>query len=179
MGARMIIRPATPSDAEPIWAILEPVFRAGETYCVPTDISRAAALDYWWGGAHACFVAEARGQIGSYEGTDEDGKAAALWGAYFLTPNQRGNGAHVCNCGFVTGADAAGKGVARAMLDHALDEARQAGFRAMQFNFVVATNVRAIAIWERTGFDVVGRLPGAFRHPREGYVDALVMYRNL
>lgn len=158
------IRPASAGDATAIWAMLEPVFRAGETYCIDRDVTRAAALDYWSGGAHEVFVAE---------------DAGAALGTYFLTPNQTGGGAHVCNCGFVTSEQARGRGVARRMLDHALAAARARGFRAMQFNFVVSTNDRAIAIWDSCGFDVVGRLPGAFHHPRHGYVDALVMYKTL
>ncbi|MGB8181510.1 MAG: GNAT family N-acetyltransferase, partial [Stellaceae bacterium] len=71
------------------------------------------------------------------------------------------------------------RGVARAMCVHSLDAARARGFCAMQFNFVVATNERAIELWERCGFAMVGRLPNAFRHPRLGLVDALVMYRAL
>ncbi len=90
-----------------------------------------------------------------------------------------GGGSHVCNCGYMTSAQSRGKGVARAMLSHSLEEAKRQGFRAMQYNFVVATNVRAIETWERTGFETVGRLPAAFRHPREGYVDALVMWKSL
>ncbi|SPH16686.1 hypothetical protein DEA8626_00197 [Defluviimonas aquaemixtae] len=160
----MQIQPATLADDDAIWAMLEPVFRSGETYCVPRDISRAQALAYWSDPLHQVFVAESdRRPLGTY----------------FLTPNQKGGGAHVCNCGFVTAEAAAGKGVARAMLVHALDTARAAGFRAMQFNFVVSTNARAIAIWQSHGFETVGCLPGAFLHPREGYVDALVMYRHL
>ena len=158
-----MIRPAEARDADAIWAILEPILRAGETYCLPRDISREDALDYWWGGGHDCFV-------------HEDG---AVLGTYFLCPNQQGGGAHVANCGFATAAAAQGRGVARAMLAHSLDTARARGFRAMQYNFVVSTNARAIATWERAGFEVVGRLPGAFAHPVQGYVDALVMYRDL
>ncbi|MCV2873739.1 GNAT family N-acetyltransferase [Defluviimonas sp. WL0050] len=160
----MQIRPATEADDDSIWAMLEPVFRAGETYCIPRDVSRDEALDYWSGAPHRVFVAEENG---------------ILLGTYFLTPNQKGGGAHVCNCGFVTATGTTGRGVARHLLSHALHAAKAAGYRAMQFNFVVATNTRAIAIWESHGFNTIGRLPGAFLHPREGYVDALVMYRAL
>lgn len=160
----MIIRPATPADDASLWAMLEPVFRAGETYAVARDISRDAALAYWSGAPHRVLVAE-------------DGGAPL--GSYFLTPNQMGGGDHVCNCGFVTAPPATGRGVARAMLADALTRARTAGFRAMQFNFVIATNTRAIALWQGHGFATVGRLPGAFRHPAFGFVDALVMYRAL
>lgn len=159
------IRPATPADAPAIWAILEPVFRAGDTYAVDPGISREAALGYWCGPGHAVFLS-----------VGEDG---AVLGTYYLRRNQGGGGDHVCNCGFATAAAARGKGVARGMLEHALAEARVRRFRAMQFNFVVSTNTRAIALWERSGFEVVGRLPGAFRTPEGTYVDALVMFRKL
>ncbi len=159
----MNIRPAVPADDDAIWAMLEPVFRAGETYCIPRDIGRDDALSYWSGTPHKVFLIE------------EAGRAL---GTYFLTPNQKGGGGHVCNCGFVTSGAAEGRGVARAMLSHALEAAESDGYRAMQFNFVVATNERAIAVWRDFGFDIVGRLPGAFLSPSHGYVDALVMYRQ-
>jgi ribosomal protein S18 acetylase RimI-like enzyme len=160
----MQIRPATPADDDAIWRIIGPVIRAGETYALPAEWSRDAALAFWCGADHAVFVAE------------DDG---AVLGTYYLQANQRGGGAHVANCGYVTATEATGRGVARAMCLHSLDVARARGFRAMQFNLVVSTNERAIRLWERCGFAVVGRLPGAFRHPRLGFVDALVMYRTL
>ncbi len=159
-----LVRAAGPADRQAIWAILEPMFRAGETYCVEPDIGREAALAYWMDAPHSAFVAEREG---------------AILGSYFLTPNQRGGGAHVANCGYATAPEAEGQGIVRAMLDHSLDEARARGFRAMQYNFVVATNRRALATWQRNGFEIVGRLPGAFRHPRLGFVDACVLYRAL
>jgi ribosomal protein S18 acetylase RimI-like enzyme len=144
--------------------MLEPVFRAGDTYAIDPDISRGDALAYWFGPERRVFVATRDGSV---------------LGTYYIVRNQRGGGSHVCNCGYVTAAAARGQGVARAMLDHSLQAARGLGFRAMQFNFVVSTNTRAIETWQRAGFDIVGRLPGAFRHPQQGDVDALVMYRML
>ncbi len=160
----MIIRPATNADHDAVWAIMEPVLRAGETYTLPEDWTRDEALAYWFAPPHQVFVAEGEGRV---------------LGHYFLMPNRQGRGAHVANCGFMTAPDAAGKGVATAMCRHALDAARAQGFRAMQFNSVVATNSRAVALWERMGFTIAGRLAGAFHHPVEGYVDLLVMYREL
>lgn len=158
------IRPVRASDRKDLWQILKPVFHAGDTYTIDPEISEAAALDYWCSPSNQTFVAEA---------------ADAVLGTYYLRPNQQGGGAHVCNCGYVTAPQARGKGVARAMLSHSIEAAREAGYRAMQYNFVVATNTRAVETWERAGFEIVGRLPEAFLHPREGYVDALVMYKNL
>ncbi|MDE1146320.1 MAG: N-acetyltransferase [Azospirillaceae bacterium] len=158
------IRPARPEDADAIWAILEPVIRAGETYALPRDMDRAAALAYWTGPNRQTFVAEDQGQV---------------LGTYVLRANQAGGGAHVANCGYMTAADVQGRGVARAMCAHSLDTATAAGFRAMQFNFVISTNERAVRLWQAMGFAIVGRLPGAFAHPALGEVDALVMYRRL
>jgi GNAT superfamily N-acetyltransferase len=160
----VLVRNATRQDDDAIWAILEPVLRAGETYTLPRDITREEALAYWFAPAHQVFVAE------------ED---AAIVGTYFLRANQRGGGSHVANCGYMTAQHATGRGIARAMCLHSLDVARHEGFRAMQFNFVVSTNERAVRLWTSLGFDTVGRLSGAFQHPTLGYVDALVMYRSL
>jgi ribosomal protein S18 acetylase RimI-like enzyme len=161
----MQIRPAAlPADADFVWAILEPTIRAGETYTLPREMSREDTLDYWFAPQHEVFVAE------------DD---ARILGTYFLQPNQQGGGAHVANCGYVTAPWATGRGVARAMCAHSLDRARERGFKAMQFNFVVSTNERAVALWQSFGFEIVGRLPGAFHHPAAGFVDALVMYRSL
>jgi ribosomal protein S18 acetylase RimI-like enzyme len=100
-------------------------------------------------------------------------------GTYYLQSNQKGGGAHVANCGYATLAQARGRGVARAMCIYSMETARQQGYLAMQFNFVVATNEGAVALWKSLGFEVVGRVPQAFRHPALGLVDALVMYRAL
>ena len=161
----MNIRPASATgDADSVWAILEPTLRAGETYTLPSDMARQDALAYWFATHHEVFVAEENGQV---------------LGTYFLQPNQQAGGAHVANCGYITAPWATGRGIARAMCTHSLGRARSRGFRAMQFNFVVGSNQRAVALWESLGFQIVGRLPGAFRHPTLGYVDAFVMYRSL
>lgn len=160
----MHIRSALPTDANAIWRILEPTIRAAETYTLPADMSREEALAYWMSPGHEIFVAE------------EDG---TVLGTYFLQANQRGGGAHVANCGYITAPTSTGRGVASAMCAHSLDHARGRGFSAMQFNFVIATNERAIQLWESFGFNTVGRIPAAFRHPALGLVDALVMHRFL
>jgi ribosomal protein S18 acetylase RimI-like enzyme len=164
MNAALAIRAATPADADAIWRILEPTFRAGETYPIPRDVSRMDALAYWRNPGHAVFVAEQGGDIA---------------GTYYLRANTQGGGAHVANCGYMVASGAMGRGVARAMCEHSLQQARERGFAAMQFNFVIASNARAVRLWQSMGFEIVGTLPGAFRHPRLGAVDAYVMYRTL
>jgi len=158
------IRSAATADRPAIWSILQPVFAAGETYTVPRDLTENQALAYWFQTGHDVFVAE---------------EARTVVGTYFLQANQRSGGAHVANCGYVTAPWAIGRGIARAMCLDSLERARAAGFRAMQFNFVVSTNDRAVHLWQSLGFAIVGTLPGAFLHPTRGYVDAFVMFRSL
>jgi ribosomal protein S18 acetylase RimI-like enzyme len=160
----MLIRPAADGDNNAIWAIMEPIIRAGETYTLPRDTDKASALGYWFSGEREVFVAE---------------ENSGIVGTYFLQPNQKGGGAHVANCGYMTAVAATGRGVARAMCAHSLDRSRERGFRAMQFNFVISTNERAVRLWQSFDFEIVGRLPKAFLHPTRGFVDAYVMYRDL
>jgi ribosomal protein S18 acetylase RimI-like enzyme len=158
------IRHSTGADSAGIWAILKPVLRAGETYALPRDIGEADALNYWCGPAHETLVAE---------------QGKEILGTYYLRANQQGGGDHVANCGYMTAAAAQRRGIARQMLEDSLERAKARGFRAMQYNFVVSSNIRAIRIWEAYGFDIVGRLPSAFNHPTLGFIDALVMYKDL
>ena len=160
----MLIRPARDGDAAAILSIIGPTIRAGETYALDPGMSDADALAYWLAADKETFVAEEGGQV---------------LGTYFMKPNQAGGGAHVCNCGYMTATTATGRGVARRMCEHSIEHARARNYRAMQFNFVVSTNERAVRLWESLGFEVVGRLPRAFRHPAHGDVDALVMFQAL
>jgi len=162
--AAMHIRQADASDAPAIAAILVPTIREGTTYALDADMSEAGLLAYWMGPDKETFVAVDEGEV---------------VGTYTMRANQAGGGSHVCNCGYMTSARALGRGIARRMCQHSLDHARSRGYRAMQFNFVVSTNERAIGLWHKMGFVSVGRLPGAFRHPQAGYVDALVMFQTL
>jgi ribosomal protein S18 acetylase RimI-like enzyme len=157
----LTVRTATAGDREAIWRILEPIVRAGETYALPREMTREEALAYWFAPTHEVFVADGGGEI---------------LGTYYLRENQS---VDVANCGYMTAPAASGRGVARAMCAHSIARAKERGFRAMRFNFVVATNERAVRLWQSFGFDIVERLPGAFQHPKLGAVDALVMHRAL
>jgi ribosomal protein S18 acetylase RimI-like enzyme len=163
LGRSMEIRAATDDDDDALWEIVEPILRAGETYSLPREWSRADALGFWRAPLAEVFVAEEDGLVGTYP----------------LRPNALGGGGHVANAGYMTAGRARGRGVAGAMCEHSIERARQRGYRAMQFNSVVATNVGAIRLWLRHGFAVVGRVPGGFLHPVAGPVDLLVMHRAL
>jgi ribosomal protein S18 acetylase RimI-like enzyme len=160
----MLIRPALATDAADVWRVLEPTIVAGETYALPTDMTREDAIAYWCAPGHEVFVAEERNVI---------------VGTYYLRPNQHGGGAHVANAAYMVAPAATGRGIAQAMCEHSLQHARERGFLALQFNFVVNSNERAVRLWQHLGFAIVGRVPKAFRHPSLGLVDALVMHRLL
>lgn len=154
-----------PDAFERIWPFFRPIVTAGESYPYPPESSFEEGRQYWFPGGGHTYIAE-----------DAEGRAV---GSYYIKPNQPGLGAHVCNAGFMVDPDFEGRGVGEAMARDSLVQAYRLGFVAMQFNLVVATNVRAIDLWERLGFETVGRLAGAFRHPKTGEVDALVMYKRL
>ena len=161
----MKIRPATDIDRDAIWNIFHEVAGAADMYALDPNISRDDALAYWFAHGTHTYVAEQ--------------PAIGIAGTYILRPNQSGGGSHVANAGFMVSASARGQGLGRAMAEHCFSEARRLGFRAMQFNYVISTNVAAIRLWQDLEFEIVGTLPDAFRHPEKGYVDVYVMYRSL
>jgi L-amino acid N-acyltransferase YncA len=160
----VLIRQAAASDREAIWDIFHAVVATGDTYALDPAISREQALAYWLQPSHRCYVAE--------HGRD-------IVGTYILKANQPSLGSHVANAAFMVSSHVRGLGIGRKLGEHSLIEARRLGFRAMQFNFVVSTNEPAIRLWQHLGFEIVGTLPAAFRHPNKGYVDAHVMFRSL
>jgi ribosomal protein S18 acetylase RimI-like enzyme len=163
-AAECTIRRATRADWPALWPIVAATAAGGDTYTLDPAISEAAARAYWMGDGIATYVAELGGEI---------------VGTYALRANQRGPGSHVANAGYMVRPDAFGHGVGTQLATHSLDEARAAGFEAMQFNAVVSTNVRAVALWQRLGFAIVGTVPRAFRHRTLGDVDLHVMHRFL
>ena len=160
----MIIRDAMPHDDQHIWMIMLPILRRGETYALPRDWTREEALSYWLSPPHQVYVCESKGNI---------------VGTYFLQPNQKGGGDHIANAGFMVSAEAKGLGVGRAMGIDSLKKCRDQGFCALQFNFVIATNSRALALWQSLGFSIMARIQGGFRHPVIGKVDCFIMIHYL
>lgn len=158
------IRPMTAEDFERFWPTFQAVIQAQETYAYDPDLTPEQAVHLWQEYPLHTLIAE------------EDG---VLLGSYYLKANAAGPGSHVCNCGYMVTPAARGRGVARLMCEHSQRLALDSGFSAMQFNSVVATNEVAVALWQKLGFEVVGRLPRAYRHAKLGVVDCLVMYKWL
>lgn len=164
MTPALAIREIGPDEFERAWPIFRAVIAGGDTYSYPPDLSLAQARALWTTPPSRCFIAERGGEV---------------LGLYLLKPNQPGLGDHVANAGYMVAPAARGQGIASALCGHSMDEARRAGFAAMQFNFVVSTNEGAVRLWQRHGFDIVGRVPGAFRHAVLGPTDVYVMHRML
>jgi len=158
------IRLATESDFDLVWPIFKEVVSAGDTYAYEQETSKDEALRVWFQIPRQTYIVTENNEV---------------LGTYFLKTNQTGPGDHVCNCGYMVSSRARGKGLATLMCKHSQQVAIELGYKAMQFNFVVASNAGAIRLWEKLGFETVGRVPKAFNHPSKGYVDALVMYKWL
>ncbi len=160
----MNIREAEAGDFDAIWPIFREIVSAGDTYGFDPNTPCDEARRIWMEQPRKTFVAEDEGEI---------------LGTYYIKTNTGGPGAHVCNCGYMTAPTGRGRGIASAMCKHSQQVAEELGYKAMQFNFVASTNAGAVRLWDKLGFETVGRLPKAFGHPTEGYVDALVMYKWL
>lgn len=164
MSADLVIRRAEDADFDGIWEIFHAVVAQGDTYVYPTETTKEEARAIWMAPGLSTYVALLDGEV---------------VGTYILKANQPGLGSHVANAGYMVRSDRAGRGIGRALCEHSLDEARRAGFLAMQFNAVVSTNEPAVALWRKMGFAVVGTVPKAFNHRRLGLVDLFIMYRFL
>ena len=160
----MTIREATKEDWDAIWPVFHEVVAAGETYAYETDTSKQQAETIWLDTPRKTYVFEENNEI---------------LGTYYLKTNQPGPGDHVCNCGYMIASKARGKRIATSLCEHSQKMALELGYKAMQFNFVVSSNEVAVRLWGKLGFETVGRLPGAFRHPSLGFVDVLVMFKWL
>jgi ribosomal protein S18 acetylase RimI-like enzyme len=158
------IRKAIPGDHDEIWTIIEEVISKGDSYVFDPDSSKEKLLNYWCGQNNHVYVAT------------DDGKIA---GTFIIRDNQPDLGSHIANAGYMVSEKAAGKGIGKKMGEFSLDEARRLGYKAMQFNFVVKTNTRAVGLWQRLGFNIIGEIPEAFNHRQYGLTNAYIMYRKL
>lgn len=164
MAPSLVIRPAAPEDWPAIWAIFQAVVRPGDTFPFFPDTPEAEGHHVWMEGMSAVAVAEAEGRV---------------IGSYYIKPNQYGLGNHVANAGYMVDPAARQRGIGRAMGEHSIEGARALGFCAMQFNFVVTTNERAVRLWQAIGFSIIGRVPKAYRHATLGPVDVFIMHREI
>ena len=158
------IRKAAEEDKPAVWEIIKAVIATGDTYVFPPDSPEEEMLAYWFSPDKHTYVALIEG---------------VTVGTFFLKANQPGLGSHVGNAGYMVAPGNAGRGIGRQMAEWSLDEARRLGFRSMQFNFVVKSNENAVRLWQSIGMEIIGEIPEAFDHARDGLTNALIMYRKL
>lgn len=158
------IRKAGQQDHDSIWRIIQEVIATGDTYIFDPGSTRGQMLDYWCGKDKHTYVAEMDGTVA---------------GTFIIKDNLPDLGSHVANASYMTLPAFFGKGIGRAMGEFSLDEAKRLGYRAMQFNIVVKTNERAINLWKKLGFKIIGEVPEAFLDRTKGYVNAFIMWRSL
>jgi ribosomal protein S18 acetylase RimI-like enzyme len=158
------IRKATADDAESIWQILKEVIATGDAFVHSPDSSREKMLGYWCGVDRHTYVALVEGEV---------------VGSFWLKDNQPDGGSHIANAGYMTLPRASGNGVGKKMGEFSLEEARRLGYSAMQFNIVFKSNTRAVALWQKLGFAIIGEIPDAFRDQRDQFINAYIMYRKL
>jgi ribosomal protein S18 acetylase RimI-like enzyme len=158
------IRKAVEADKPEIWKIIKAVLATGDTYVFHPDTPEEKMLAYW-------FAADKQTYVALWE--------KEIVGTFFLKANQPDLGAHIANAGYMVAPAAKGKRVGRTMAEFSLAEARKLGYQAMQFNFVVKTNEVAVRLWQNLGFEIIGEIPEAFQHARDGLTNALIMYRKL
>lgn len=160
----MQIQLATTQDFDDFWPIFQQIAQSGQTYGYPTNITKQQAQKKWLETPVRTYVAKVDGEV---------------LASYYIKTNQEGPGAHVCNCGYMVAASARGRGLATALCEHSQQVALELGYKAMQFNFVASSNESAVKLWQKLGFNIVGRIPAGFELPEKSYVDALVMYKWL
>lgn len=158
------IRKAEEADKPEIWQIIKAVITAGDSYTISPDSTEDEVMPMWFGSDKNTYVAVSDSRI---------------VGTFFIKANQTGLGAHVANAGYMVSPEARGEGIGRYMCEWSLDEARRLGFKAMQFNFVVKSNERAVKLWQKLGFEIIGEIPEAFDHAKLGLTNAYIMYRKL
>ncbi len=160
----MIIRSYKKSDDEQIWRIFHAVVQGGDTYTFLPDTPKEEAIEYFTGKKNKCFVAEI------------DGKAV---GMYAIRKNRKGLGDHIGNASYMVSPDFHGRGIGKALGLHSIEQAKKDGYLALQFNFVVSTNIPAVNLWKSIGFEIIGTVPNGFRHSKLGFVDTYIMYKKL
>ena len=156
------IREATDADWEQIWPFWREIVEAGDTYAYPLGATSEQARG-WWMVDHVV--------VHELDGRDV--------GSAKMGPNRPGRGAHVGTASFMVGEAARGRGVGRALAAYCVQWHRDQGFRAIQFNAVVETNIAAVRLWQDLGFRIVGTVPEAFDSASHGLVGLHVMHLDL
>ena len=160
----MNIREANLKDYDSIWEIFEKVIQTGDTYVFDPATSKEDLLKHWFAPYMKTFVIE---------------NANEVLGSYIIKPNQIDLGSHIANCSYMVNPKFQGQGIGKLLCTHSIEKAKFLGYKAIQFNIVVSTNVAAVKLWEKFEFKIIGTIPEGFKHSELGFVDAYIMHRFL
>lgn len=160
----MTIRSSTKADYDKVWKIFSEVIKTSDAYIFDPSTPKSDMKKHWFAPHMNTFIAEQNGEI---------------QGTYVIKPNQIDLGNHIANCSYMVSPAAQGKGVGKLLCKHSIQFAKESGYRGIQFNIVVSTNIAAVALWKKFGFKIIGTTPGGFRHPKQGFVDTYIMFREL
>jgi len=158
------IREATEKDKAQIWEIIKFVISAGDSFTLSPDSAREEMLADWCSPEKHTYVAVSENKVVA---------------TFYIKANQPGLGSHVANASYMVAPEARGKGIGRKIGEFSIAEAKRLGYHAMQFNFVVKSNEKAVSLWQSLGFEIIGEIPEAFRHIENGLTNAYIMYRKL
>ena len=154
----------TRKDFEAFWPTFESVIKEQKTYAFDPDMSIEESFKIWCELPLKTFVAK---------------EGEKILGSYYLKANAAGPSNHICNCGYMVSAAARGKGIATMLCEHSQNQGIALGFTAMQFNSVISSNSGAVRLWQKLGFEIIGTIPKAYRHPELGLVDSYIMHKFL
>lgn len=160
-----MIREAGDGDWPAIHPFFSAIVSAGETYAFPDGLSLEEGRGWWMQSPPGRTVVAVDG--------------ATVLGSAKMGPNRPGRGSHVATASFMVDPAHTGRGVGRALGEHVVEWARGDGYRSIQFNAVVETNVAAVHLWKSLGFRVLTTVPEAFDHPQHGFVGLHVMFLDL
>ena len=159
-----MIQEITNTQFKQFWPTFEKIIQAQQTYAFDPNMSCEKAYNLWCIQPIKTFVYVENEQV---------------LGTYYIKANAAGPSSHIANCGYMVSEAARGKGIARQLCEHSQKIAIDMGFKAMQFNSVVSTNDVAIQLWKKLGFKVIGTIPKAYKHKSLGFVDSLIMHKQL
>ena len=152
-------------DYDEIWEIFSNVIMTGDTYVFDPNTPKESLIKLWFADNMDTFAA-----------VDDDG---SIVGSYFIKPNQIDLGSHIANCGYMVSPNHQGRGVGQQMCEHSIAFAKENGYLGIQFNIVVSTNIYAVRLWKKFGFEIIGTTPKGFRHKELGFVDTYIMFKQL
>lgn len=161
----IIVRAYTSADVDAAINIWNEVVRAGIAFPQEDELDAATGDEF--------FKAQ------SFTGLAVDEDSGEILALYILHPNNVGRCAHISNASYAVRSDVRGRHIGEIIVKDSIARARQLGFRILQFNAVVATNIHARRLYQRLGFTELGTIPGGFRMPDGSFADIVPQFITL